>query len=55
MTFGNTMRQKASKLQISELETRIADLDAVSTATVSLTSAQVLALNGTPITLVAAP
>lgn len=55
MTFGNTMRQKASKLQISELETRIADLDAVSTATVSLTSAQVLALNTTPIELVPAP
>jgi len=52
MTFGNTMRQKASKLHVSELESKIWGID---TATVTLTSAQVLALNTTPIELVPAP
>ena len=53
--FGNTVRQKASKLQVNDLVKRVKDLDTISTAEVELTSAQVLALNTTPITLVAAP
>ena len=49
------MRKKASKWQIQDLVDRVEDLDSVSKTTVTLTSAEVLAMNTTPITLVAAP
>lgn len=56
MAWG-TMRQKARRSQLTANETRITNLEnsTVTEAVVTLTSAQVLALNTTPRTLVAAP
>jgi hypothetical protein len=51
------MRQKARRSQLTANETRITNLEnsTVTEAVVTLTSANVLALNTTPRTLVAAP